>query len=57
MIARKLIHLVLDQIAKADPVADFAKNLVRNGVTIEQVRLALNGREDPVALELLERMR
>jgi len=57
MIDRKLLHLTLDNIAKADLLTDFAKSLARNGTTPEQVRLALNGRNDQVSRELLERMR
>jgi len=57
MISRKLLNLVLDQIAKADPVADFAKNLRRNGVTEEQLIQALNGRNDAIAVDLIDALR
>ncbi len=54
MISSKLISLVLDNIKNANPVAEFAENLVNQGVNAEMLQATLNGRNDPIAVELVE---
>jgi len=53
MISTKLLNLTLDNIKNANPVAEFAENLHNQGVTEEQLNAALNGRNDPIAVELV----
>lgn len=53
MISTKLLNLTLDNIRQANPVAEFAENLHNQGVTEEQLAAALNGRNDSIAVELV----
>ncbi len=52
MISSKHLGLALDQIKNANPVAELAENLFNSGVTEDQLRMALAGRSDPIAVEL-----
>jgi len=54
MISTRLINITLDQIAKSNPLADFARNLKRTHHSIVDLRRALCGRNDQIANDLID---